>query len=262
MDIAHILYNYVIPVVEIALISAMFYIFYLLLHKTKAVRVFKGLVILGIAFFAARLLNLYTIDWVLTKLLTFSALAFLVVFQPELRFFLERLGQGYYAFKPEGEESIVDVLVKAVFAMAEKKIGALIVFERNVSLKNYFASGVRLDSSVSAEILQTIFTPSTPLHDGGVIIHANRIVAASCLFPLSQRPDLSRSLGTRHRAAVGLSEETDALIVVVSEETGTVSLARDGSISRNLDRERLHRVLTNLYMPEQKQKSLLELTEE
>ncbi len=247
------------PAVEITLIAVMLYYCYLLIRKTQAVRVFKGLLILVFCFFIAKVFHLYTVDWVLSKLLTVAVIAFLVVFQPEMRYFLERLGQGRLSFNAPREESMVEILVRTVFALAEKRIGALIVIENHVNLKNYMTAGVILDSLVSFELLHTIFMPHTPLHDGGVIIRGNRVAAASCLFPLSQRRDLSRSLGTRHRAAVGLSEETDALTIVVSEETGTVSIARDGSISRNIDRSSLSRVLTNLLLTDPAQKPLLDL---
>lgn len=251
--------NFIRPSVEITIISVMLYFFYLLIKKTKAVQVIKGLLILGIGFFLAKLFNLHTIDWLLTRVLTISVIAFVVIFQPELRSFLERIGQGSFTFHPIGEESIVDILIKTAKSLADKKIGALIVIEKNVSLESYTSAGVILNSRVSSDLLQTIFMPHTPLHDGGVIISGNKIVAASCLFPLSQREDLSRSLGTRHRAAVGLSEETDALTIVVSEETGLISVARDGSISRNIDETGLRRILNNLYITDNKKKPMMEM---
>ena len=162
------------------------------------------------------------------------------------------IGRKQFFSKFHYEESnMAPVISNAVFALSEKKIGALIAIARQIGLKNYTDTGIILDSKVSVELLQTIFMPRTPLHDGGVIIDGVRITAAGCLFPLSQRPDISRSLGTRHRAAIGLTEETDALVIVVSEETGGVSIASHGKLSRNIDKETLEKIINSIYKSQQ-----------
>jgi diadenylate cyclase len=168
----------------------------------------------------------------------------LVIFQPEIRRALAELGRQPVFNPPAQSRSVVDSIVDAVLLLAERRIGALIAIERRVSTRAIQETGVRLDSKINAELLSSVFFPHTPLHDGGVIIAGNRIVAAACLFPLSQRPELSRGLGTRHRAAMGLTEETDAIVIVVSEETGTISVSTRGRLSRDFDEERLRRFLT------------------
>jgi diadenylate cyclase len=176
-------------------------------------------------------------------------LAFLIIFHPELRQGLARIGERGLIGAFITEEHIIDEIVNASFLLAKQKMGAIMAIERTNSLKPYTETGVMLDGHVSEEILESIFMPNTPLHDGGVIIHGERIVAASCLFPLSDNPRISRTLGTRHRAAIGLTEQTDAVVVVISEETGTISVAINGRLTRDLDKEGLTRVLNNLCRP-------------
>ncbi|MBN1586636.1 MAG: diadenylate cyclase CdaA [Candidatus Omnitrophica bacterium] len=215
---------------------------------TRAMPVLKGLVILGVLLFVIpQQLGLEAIIWIMTKLLAISVLAILVVFQPELRRGLARLGQrGMLRGLVYEEEAIAEV-VKAVHFLSRRKIGGLIALERQTGLKGLAESGVSIDSQVTSELITTIFMPSTPLHDGGVIIQGSRLTAAGCLFPLSQTSDLEKSVGTRHRAALGLAEETDAAVIVVSEETGNVSMAADGRLFRNVDKDKLHLMLENLF---------------
>jgi diadenylate cyclase len=172
--------------------------------------------------------------------------AFIVIFQPELRRGLAKLGEYTPFGLIVGEEKIIDEIVKAAFTLSKRNVGALIAIQRHVNLEPFIESGVPIDSVVSAELLTTIFMPHTPLHDGGVIIEGNKIKTAACLFPLTQNPNVSKTLGTRHRAALGLSEETDAVVVVVSEETGWVSLALRGELYRNLGAEELREKLIAL----------------
>ncbi len=239
------------PVLEALILWYVFYHLLVFIKGTPAVQVLKGLILLIILFFIAlfiaQKLNLAIINWILPRLFAVFLLSFLIIFRPELRRGLAQLGQGSVLSLFIREERIIDEIMDAVFAMAEKKVGAIIALEREIGLKPYIESGVALDSRVSSELINTIFMPHTPLHDGGIIIQNARIVAAGCLLPLTRNPKISKSLGTRHRAAVGLTDETDALAIIVSEETGLVSLAREGKLIRDIDRESLTRVLNNIF---------------
>lgn len=235
------------PIVEIAILWFIFYVLLLFFKGTRAVQVLKGIVILVIAFFVFQKLQLDTLSWALTKLFAISVVAFLIIFQPELRRGLARIGQNPLFQFFLKEEEVIEEIAQAAIILSKKKIGGLIALEREVGLRLYVESGVRLDSKVSSELITTIFMPNAPLHDGGIIIEGGRIVAAGCLFPLSQEPRISKTLGTRHRAAIGLTEETDAVVIVISEETGTVSIAIGGKLTRELDREGLIKVMNNTY---------------
>lgn len=235
-------------------IIVLWYVIYHLLvfiKGTPAVQVLRGLIFLIILFFIslfiAQKLGLTIINWIFPRLFAVFLVSFLIIFQPELRRGLAQLGQGPILGLFLREERIIDEISEAVFMLAKKKIGAIIALEREIGLKPYIESGVSLDSKVNSELINTIFMPHTPLHDGGIIIQNGRIVAAGCLFPLTQNPRISKSLGTRHRAAVGLTDETDALVIVVSEETGLVSLAREGKLTRDVDKESLIKTLNNVF---------------
>lgn len=239
------------PVLEIIVLWYVFYHLLVFIKGTPAVQVLRGLIFLIILFFIslfiAQQLNLAIISWILPKLFAVFLLSFLIIFRPELRRGLAQLGQGSVLGLFFREERIIDEIAEAVFLLAEKKIGAIIALEREIGLKPYIESGVPLDSKVNSELINTIFMPHTPLHDGGIIIEDGRIVAAGCLFPLTQNPKISKTLGTRHRAAVGLTDETDALVIVVSEETGLVSLAREGKLISDIDKDSLIRILNNVF---------------
>ena len=243
------------PILEILFIWILLYSIIRFFQGTRALQVLMGLLFLAVLFNIAKALELHTINWVLTKLFAVGVVAFLIIFQPELRRALARMGQNtmFGSFLKKG--GTVDEVVQACEHLARSKIGALIAIERDVGLNNYIESGLTLDAKVSAELLITLFFPNNPTHDGGVVIQGERIAACGSLFPLSQDPHLSRSLGTRHRAAVGLTEETDAVTVVVSEETGAISVSVYGKLTRDLDGESLRRVLTSLFRtPEERGK--------
>lgn len=242
------------PLLEIAILWCAYYLILIFVKETRAFQVLKGLIILIIivivtTIFLSQRMGLYTLNWIIEKFFALLVLAFLIIFQPELRQGLARIGeQGLFsAFIVE--EHVIDEIVNTSFLLAKSKIGALIVIERESTLKPYTTTGITLDSHVSQELLISIFMPNTPLHDGGAVIRGERIIAAGCLFPLSDNPRINRSLGTRHRAAIGLTEETDAIVVVISEETGTVSIAINGRLTRDFDKEGLERVLKNLCRP-------------
>ncbi len=224
--------------VDILIVAVVLYRVYMMLKDTRAASLVKGLIVLVLATLLSNWLELHVVHWLLQKSITVLLVALPVVFQPELRRGLEQLGRGRIFSKSllddEEVENILNALSTAVLSMAKHKIGALIVVERETGLSDYIETGIKLDALITSEFLINIFIPNTPLHDGAVILRGNRVAAAGCLLPLTDQRALSKELGTRHRAAIGLSEQTDALILVVSEETGTVSLASGGHLRRDM----------------------------
>jgi uncharacterized protein (TIGR00159 family) len=229
---------------DILSVSLFFYGILYFLRITKGFQTFKGLGLLAIFWLVAELLGLSTLSWVFEKLWTVGLFSLVVIFQPEIRKALSRLGQktGVPVIKPVGER-VVDRVVRASSFLSERQIGGLIVIERSQSVDGIVEGCVLIDSLVSVELLITIFNPLSPLHDGAVVIRGDRVIYASCILPLSKSSKLPKKYGTRHRAALGISEESDALCVVVSEETGEISLAVDGKLQRNLDPEMLRTLL-------------------
>ena len=233
-------------VVEIAIVAVLLYRVLLLIQRTRAMQMLLGIFLLAAVYLIADRLDLVLIRTMLAYLFQYGAIAALVVFQPELRSALARLGQSrmFRLFSTLEESVVVDEVVEAVEQLARSKIGAIIAIEGDVGLDEYAATGSRIDARVSSEMLTTIFTPYSPLHDGAVIVQGDHIRAAGAILPLTQYTPHDKSLGTRHRAAIGLSEETDAIVIVVSEETARVSVARAGRLERDLDSARLREILT------------------
>ncbi|MBN1871932.1 MAG: diadenylate cyclase CdaA [Candidatus Omnitrophica bacterium] len=240
---------------EIIILWFIYYMIFLFIRGSRTVQVLKGLIVIALLLVLTQQAGLSTISWIITKIFPISVLAFLIIFQPELRRGLARLGQFGSMLK---EEKIIDEIVKSAGILSKKKIGALIALEREIGLRPYIESGIILDSKVTSELINTIFMPNTPLHDGGVIIQGGTIVAAGCLFPLSQDQRLSKTMGTRHRAAIGLTEETDAVAVVVSEETGAISISINGKLTRDLDKDTLSKILNNLFSNQRHKKSFFD----
>lgn len=242
-------------ILEISILWAVYYMVYLLLKGTAAEQVLKGIIIVSAIVMLTRGMNLVIINWLLTRLLAISVLAFLIIFQPEIRRGLARIGRfGIFS----GEKETLSEIAKASVILSKKKVGALIAIEREIGLRRYVESGVSMDSRVTSEILNTVFASNTPLHDGGVIVSSEqRLEAAACLFPLTQNPNVPKTMGTRHRAAMGLSEETDAVIVVVSEETGAISIAVGGKMVEDLDPKVVGKFLEKVYMPKTTRKRSL-----
>lgn len=236
-------------VVEILIVSALFYRILLLTQRTRAMQMLFGLVLLAGVYFLARLLDFSLIRTLLETLFQYGAIAALVVFQPELRSALARLGQSRMIrlFKTLEESDVVEQIVEGVEQLSRNKTGAIIAIERETGLGEYALTGSPVKARVTSEMLNTIFTPYSPLHDGAVIISGNHIEAAGAILPLTQNPLPDRTLGTRHRAAIGLSEETDALVIVVSEETSTVSVARRGYLERDVESARLQQILSGTF---------------
>lgn len=220
--------------IEVALVSFVLYRVLLLFQRTRAVRIMLGLVVLVMAYVVAYLLKLGMITYLLGLAFQYGAIALLIVFHPELRAALAHLGRTRRFFPRLGDERVAEELSKAAERLSRLRIGAIIAIERQVRLDEYVPTGVEMQARVSAELLATIFTPHSPLHDGAVILRGDTIIGAGCILPLSQSPLLDRSHGTRHRAALGVAEETDALVVVVSEESGSISLAHHARLWRNL----------------------------
>jgi diadenylate cyclase len=239
--------------VEIALIFLILYLVFRFMQGTIAATIVKGLgffltIVLFAAMFVLSHFGLEIINAIFRWLLTISVTALIVIFQPELRRGLLRLGRNPVIGRLVARDSrLVDEVVKAATTLAKDRIGALIVFEGQVALNSYVASGVPINADVKAELLDTIFWPGSALHDGAVIIREDRIVAGACLLPLTESPEVSRNLGTRHRAAIGITEESDAVCVVVSEETGTISVAKGGKLTREFDEDRLRAELRESY---------------
>jgi diadenylate cyclase len=220
---------------EVAVVSYAIYRVLVLIHRTRAMQVLVGITVLAVAYGVAYVLQLSMIIYLLTLVFSYGAIALLVVFAPELRAALAQIGRSPMSrfFAHMGESEIGDEVSEAVERLSRSGIGAIIAIEREVSLDEYVQSGSELQAKVSADVLATIFTPYSPLHDGAVIIRGDIIVGAGCILPLSQAAMIDRSLGTRHRAALGLSEETDALVIVVSEETAMITVAANGRLWRD-----------------------------
>ena len=242
-----------ISILDIAIVAYLVYRFLKLIRGTRAVYLINGIIVLLLATLVSRSLDLVVIKWILQNAMLMLGVALPVVFQPELRRALERLGAGGLLSKPLGSlsepdrEKVVSEVARAVSALSKRRYGAIIVIEKESVLTEVAASGVQIDGVVSAELLLNVFMPATPLHDGAVIIRGNRIMAASCFLPLTESLEIDKNLGSRHRAAIGITEITDAIAVTVSEESGSISLAHGGRLNQNLDEKSLVEMLTSLF---------------
>lgn len=235
---------------EILLLAVVIYYFLLLFRGTRGAAVFTGFVIvLLVAFGLTRIFALDVMNWILGRVFAFLAIAVLVIFQPELRRALAQLGSQSFFASSRATGELIDVLVETARGLSQKKMGGLIAIEREIGFRGVQETGVLLDAKVSAELLLTIFHNNTPLHDGGVVLRDDRVVAAGCVFPLTQRADLNPQIGMRHRAGIGLSEETDAIVLIVSEETGAISVAHHGHFHHDFDLLRLRQYLTGTLAP-------------
>lgn len=238
------------PVLEIAILWFVIYRILLFFEGTRSIQVLRGIIILIVAFFLFSYFKLDVLEWLLKKWIDIAVLTILIIFQPEIRQGLARLGQRHLAGRKIYRDQM-DVLLKevinAVDYLCKNKIGALIAIEKNDPLLEYIETGVAIDAQVSSEMIQTVFTPNSLLHDGGMIIQNARVMSAGCFFPLSQNQDLSRVYGTRHRAAIGLSEETDAIIIVVSEERRDISLVYKSRMHKDISKEELFSKIQEIY---------------
>ncbi|HEB30167.1 MAG TPA: TIGR00159 family protein [Spirochaetes bacterium] len=241
---------YLLPIIDISIIAFVLYRTYLIISGTRAIQVVKGLALIILAMWISQFLHLETVSWLLNQLIQVAVIAVIILFQPELRRMLSKLGRNRFlgAFFKDSV-NIIDTLASSVEELSNQKTGALIVIETKIGLKNYIESGVMIDAILSGGLIYAIFKEESPLHDGAAIIRGGRIVAAKCILPLSERHEFLEGYGTRHLAALGLSEESDAFVIVVSGETGKISIASNGKmemgVSKNRLKERLDRLLTD-----------------
>ena len=242
----------IIDVIDIAIVSFIIYKVLGFVRSTRAEQLAKGLLVIIVAAFVSDLLDLYIVNWILTGIINVGIIALVVVFQPELRRGLEYLGRGrftrQFSLKEESISGNVDMIVQAVEYFSKRKEGAIIVVERQTALQDIAETGTIVDATLSEDLLENLFYKGSPLHDGAVILRSDRILAAGCVLPLTMNPNLSRDLGTRHRAGIGISEVSDAVAIIVSEETGIISVAQDGKLQRFQDGRSIERLLLNMYM--------------
>jgi len=237
-------------IIDIAVVAVVLYQLLMLIKGTRAVQLLKGIIVLLILSNSAKFLQLTTMSWMLDKLWQMLFIALPVVFQPELRRALEQIGRGRFFIRhpqglgPEALSQVTEELVRCTQVLSKNRIGALMALERETGVQNYVETGIKIDGVVSSEFLVNVFIPNTPLHDGAVIIRGDRVAAAGCFLPLSENMNIQKELGTRHRAAIGLTEVSDALVIIVSEETGAISVALDGVLSRFLDEKALREILS------------------
>lgn len=239
-------------IIDISIVSYVIYKLIKLVRETRAWQLIKGVLVILIAAKLSELLGLKTIAFILKLIIQYLAIAMVVLFQPELRRGLEQIGRSkfsnYFSFEEESTtvkvKALIEEIIKAVTEMSKSFTGALIVIERETKIGEIINSGIQIESNVSSELLINIFTPNTPLHDGAVVVRDNKIKAAGCFLPLTENPNISKELGTRHRAALGITEVSDAIVVIVSEESGKISVALNGGLTRNLTSDTLRKALS------------------
>jgi diadenylate cyclase len=254
-----LLKSYITDIIDILLVAVVIYYLILLVRGTRAVQLLKGILIIVAVWILSKSFQLGTLQWLMSQAFNLGVFAILIIFQPELRRALEHLGSGlFFGRNRYGEEEIrkesIVGLVKTTQYLAKRRIGALMAVERKTGLSEYIETGTKLEAQISSELLINIFIPNTPLHDGAVIMSGNRIIAAGCYLPLSGNSDISKDLGTRHRAGIGLSEVSDAIVIIVSEETGQVSIAIGGSLMRDMSEEAIQQFLTSTLIIEKEAK--------
>jgi len=246
-----------IDVLDIVIVAYLVYNILGFIQETRAQQLVRGLVVLGIVFFLSDFLKLYLLNWLLRNFVTMGLFALIVLFQPELRRGLEQLGRRnivsgqFRSLDKENAIEVVKEIVAAVDDFSATRTGALIVFERETMLNDIIETGTIVDARISVRLLGNLFYEGSPLHDGAVIIRGDRIHAASCVLPLTEKKNIGRNLGTRHRAGLGVSEVSDALVIVVSEETGVISVAEDGNFRRFMDLKSVEKILLGVYMPQE-----------
>jgi diadenylate cyclase len=244
----------VTDVIDVAIVAFVVYKILGFIRETRAEQLVKGLLFLVVATFLSDVFNLYTINWLLEGTLTLGVIALIIVFQPELRRGLEYIGRSKFIKKQFGEMNkekaklITSTIIRAVDYFSVNKIGALLIIERETTLNDILESGTEIDAIITERLLESVFYPGAPLHDGACIVRGDRLLAAGCVLPLTENRRLSKDLGTRHRAGIGITEHSDAIALIVSEETGIISIAIDGKLSRFLDIKTVEKTLLNLYL--------------
>ncbi|AFS79192.1 DNA integrity scanning domain-containing protein [Gottschalkia acidurici 9a] len=246
----------IMDVIDIVIVAIVFYKLFMLIRETRAEQLLKGIFLLLVAAKISDILELYTLYWILERAMTVGVIAILIVFQPELRRALEYIGRtklfskSIIELEDEHIQSVIEEIVEATASLSRQKIGALMIMEKETGLNEVAETGTNISGKVSSELLINIFIPNTPLHDGAVLIKNDNIKAAACFLPLTENPNLSKELGTRHRAALGITERSDSVAIIVSEETGTISIAEKGKIKRYIEPETLKKVLIDVYKPD------------
>ncbi|MDD2189842.1 MAG: diadenylate cyclase CdaA [Eubacteriales bacterium] len=241
-------------VIDVAIVAFVIYKILGFIRETRALQLVKGLLILVLITVLSEQLNFYTLNWILRNTISLGVIALVIVFQPELRRALEYVGRSKFItptfaqMDKEKVKTITSAIIKAVDFFSSNKVGALIIMERETTLNDIAETGTRIDAEISTELLGNIFHEGAPLHDGATIVRGDRVFAAGCVLPLSQSKTLSKELGTRHRAGIGITENSDAIAIIVSEETGIISIAVDGKLSRFLDLKTVEKTLLNIYL--------------
>jgi len=248
----------IVDILDILIMSVIIYELLILVRRTRSSALLKGVFFLLLMAVASSLLGLTSLNWLLTSILNNGAVVLLILFQPEIRKALERMGRSNLipgrrrgTVEMDEQERTIDEIVQTMLDLSRRRVGALIAFERKTGLQDVIDTGTLVDAEISAPLLENIFEPNTPLHDGAVVIRGDRVAAAACILPLTEASGVSRELGTRHRAGIGLSENTDALVLIVSEETGTMSVAQGGVLRRPLTEQTLREQLKEVYVDQQ-----------
>ncbi|WP_074035347.1 diadenylate cyclase CdaA [Exiguobacterium sp. AT1b] len=255
-------YDYLNDVLDIVVVTYVIYKLMMIVRGTKAVQLIKGISIILVSWFLSGFFGLKTLQFLLNQVITYGLLGIIIIFQPELRRGLEHLGRTSNLFGRTGtsdeeqQRQMIEAIVSSAQYMSKRRIGALIAIERDTGLNEYVETGIRMDSYITSQLIINLFIPNTPLHDGAMIIQDGKIAAAACYLPLSESPHIDKALGTRHRAAIGVSEVTDSVTLTVSEETGAVSLAIAGRLYRELDEEALRNKLIQELVIEEKEATL------
>lgn len=238
-------------ILDIVVVSYIFYKFYMLMHETRAEQLLKGILLIVIFIPISSLLHLSTLNWILNKTITIGVLSFIIIFQPEIRKALEHIGRSTFTDKHIFEdemmiEEVITEIANAVENLSKTRTGALILMEQTTGLGDITSTGTKIDAAVSSALIENIFVVNTPLHDGATVIRNDRIAAAGCFLPLTSNGSINKQLGTRHRAGIGISEVSDAIVIIVSEETGVISLAINGNLTRYYTKERLKDILIRI----------------
>lgn len=249
-------------VLDILVVAYIFFKIYMLMKETRAEQLFKGIILIFVLIPISQILNLTVLNFILNKTITIGVLSIIIIFQPEIRRALEHLGRSAFTDKHifENEETmeiVITEIVNAVESLSKSKTGALIVIEQKTGIGEIIKTGTKIDAEISGALLENIFVVNTPLHDGATVIRNGRIIAAGCFLPLTNNDKISKKLGTRHRAAIGITETSDALTIIVSEETGTISLAVNGRLVRNYDKDKLKKILVQIIKNRQSKKITL-----
>ena len=243
----------IVDIIDILIVAIIIYELLQLTRHTRGSALLKGLFLMFVIVLLSSLLGLVSLNWLLTSVLQYGAIVLVILFQPELRKALERMSRsrlitkGKHANSDEERELIISEIIQTIQDLSRRRVGALIVFEQKTGLQDVIETGTQMDAAISAPLLENIFEPNTPLHDGAVVIRDDQIKAAACILPLAEASGVSRELGTRHRAGIGITENTDAIVLIVSEETGIASMARDGVLTRPLTMDMLRDVLNDIY---------------